>query len=82
MNQHPDFTNLSNIGGEVLRHERNAVARRSVLARGDLFRLLLSASSDRHASDAKGGVRHRSANSGLLLAELDRYFAALPRLNA
>jgi hypothetical protein len=82
MNQHPDFTNLNNIGMEVVRQDRHAIAHRSVLAQGDLFRIIFGASSERHAAAAFGGPRRRNANAGLLLAEFDRLVAALPLLKA
>ena len=82
MNQHLEFTNLSNIGMGVVRQDRYAIAHRSVLAHGDLFRIFLGASSERHAAAAYGGLRHRDANAGLLLAEFDRLIAALPPLKA
>ncbi len=80
MNQHPDFKNLGNIGMEVVRHDRYAVARRSVLVQGDLFRIFMSGDSDPQAAGVLSAVGRRQTNSGLLLAELQRYFSALPIL--
>ena len=82
MNQHPDFTNLSNTGMAIVRQDRCAIAHDSVLAQGDLFQIFLGASSERHAEAACGGPRRRNANAGLLLAEFDRLLAALPLLKA
>ena len=82
MNQHPDFTNLGNIGTQVVRQDRYAIAHRSVLAQGDLFRIFLDARSERYAAAAFGEPRRRNANAGLLLAEFDRLIAALPLLQA
>jgi hypothetical protein len=78
MSQHPDFTNLNNIGMEIVRQDRHAIAHRSVLARGDLFRIVFGASSERHAAATFCGPRRRNPNAGLLLAEFDRFIAALP----
>ena len=82
MNQHPEFTNLANVGMEVVRQDRYAIALRSVLAQGDPLRILLGASSERHAAVAFGGPRRRNPNAGLLLAEFDHFIAALPLLSA
>ena len=82
MNQHPEFRNLGNIGMEVARHDRYAVARRSILQQGDLFRVFGLGDSDRDAAAGPDSPGRHHANSGLLLAELERYFSTLPILSA
>ncbi|NIL99736.1 MAG: hypothetical protein GTN89_01995 [Acidobacteria bacterium] len=79
MNRHPDFTNPGNLGMKVVRHDRYAVARRSVLAQRDVFRSFMCAGSERDASGRPGRAH---TNSGLLLAEFQRLVSELPILSA
>lgn len=79
MNRHPDFLNLTNIGLELERHDRHAVALRSVLAQGTLFRIF-GANHENQVAPAGRGAR--SSNSGLLVAQFEQHLATLPILRS